>query len=273
MTTAHEVEHFFLGRVVSDPGWCFYLFALSIKSTPFTIPLAIVSIISLWKAKKETQLSTQQLRIGFSLICSILLFTLCLSLTAKKFSRYLLPVFPMLDILAGIGLFYIVKWFGARFKKKYFRRAATISCITLVLLLTAVPVFALHPYYGTYYNLCWKVTDITKIITVGEASGLDLAGKYLSKKPDADLLSVQVSTLGAEYFHHYFVGTAYPSDKNRIEDTAEFRHADYEVVYIRDSQIGGVPEVGTYKGELEHTITLNGVDLIWIYRVLQKPEE
>ena len=41
VTTAHEVEHFFLGKVVYDPGWLFYLFALSIKSLLFVLPLAV----------------------------------------------------------------------------------------------------------------------------------------------------------------------------------------------------------------------------------------
>ena len=41
VTTVHEEEHFFLGKVVYDPGWLFYLFALSIKSTPFVLPLAV----------------------------------------------------------------------------------------------------------------------------------------------------------------------------------------------------------------------------------------
>ena len=33
VTTPHEVEHFFLGKVVNDPGWLFYPFVLTIKST------------------------------------------------------------------------------------------------------------------------------------------------------------------------------------------------------------------------------------------------
>ena len=98
VTTAHEVEHFFLGKIISDPGWFFYLFVLSIKSTPFSIPLAICGIIWLWNQRKEAPLLNQQLRIAFSLLCGILLFTLCLFLTAKKLSRYLLPVFPILVV-------------------------------------------------------------------------------------------------------------------------------------------------------------------------------
>ena len=41
----------------------------------------------------------------------------------------------------------------------------------------------------------------------------------------------------------------------------------YEVVYIRDSQIGWAPQEGIYKGKLEKIITLNGIEHVWIYRV------
>ena len=180
VTTGHEVEYFFLGKVASNPGWLFYPFVLSIASTPLTIPLAIGGIVWLWKQRKENAAMAQQLRITFSFLGYILLFIFFFSLTAKKFSRYLL-LLPMLDVLAGIGLFYTVKWICSRIKKPYFRRAAHVACVVFILLLTAVPVFALHPYYGSYYNLCWKVTDITQIITIDEPEGLDLAAKYLNK--------------------------------------------------------------------------------------------
>ena len=273
VTTAHEVEHFFLGKVVYDPGWLFYLFTLSIKSTPFTIPLVILGFVFLWKRRREMHTSNQQFRIAISLLCSMLLFILCLSLTAKKFSRYLLPVFPMLDLLAGFGLFYGMKWIGKRFRFERFRQIGQIACIMLVFALTAVPVFALHPYYGIYYNPCWKVTDITKLITVGEASGLDLAAKYLNQKPNATRLSVQVSPLGAEFFQYYFKGSAYRIDKRSDKGSEPPRYVDYEVVYIRDSQIGRVPQTGTHNGKLEHTIVLNGIAQVWIYQTSQETEE
>ena len=273
MTTAHEVEHFFLGKVVYDPGWLFYLFALSIKSTPFTLPLAVLGVLFLWKERKTTQQAARQLRIAVSLICGVFLFIVCLSLTAKKFSRYLLPVFPMIDVLAGVGIFCGMNWVGKQFRPARLRQVGQIACVILVFALTAVPVVAMHPYYGTYYNLCWKVVDITEIITVGEASGLDLAAKYLNQKPNASMLSVQVSPLGTEFFRYYFVGTAYRADKSLVEGTSQRGAADYEVVYIRDSQIGRVPQTGTRNGKLEHTVTLNGIAQVWIYRISQKGQE
>ena len=266
VTTAHEIDHFFLGEIIADPGWLFYLFTLSIKSTPFVLPLAIGALLFLWKHRHETD-TAKTLKTAIALGTVALLFTVCLSLTSKKFARYLLPAFPMLDLLAGIGLFSLVKGIGATLKKQHLRYAAQTGCVGLVLLLTVVPVFALHPYYGTYYNPCWKVTDITKIITVNDTSGVYLAAAYLNQKTDAPQLAVQASDLGAEFLRYYFQGTVYRSDTDRIAGSDALRDADYEVVYIRDLQIGRVPKEGKRRGRLEHVISLNGIEHVWIYRI------
>lgn len=266
LTKPHEIDHFFLGKVVADPGGLFYLFTLSLKSTPFVLPLAIGAFVFLWKHRQEKDTS-KHFKCAIAIGAVVILFTVCLSLTSKKFPRYLLPAFPLLDVLAGIGIIYTLKWVGAGVKKRHIRKIVQGTCVGLVLLLTAVPIFALHPYYGTYYNPCWKVTDITNIITTGDTSGLELAAKYLNKKPNAQLLSVQASVLGAEFLRYYFLGNVYRSDQNRNEDTDTLRPTDYEIVYIRDSQIGRVPQRGTRNGTLERTITLNGIDHVWIYRI------
>lgn len=269
LTTPHEVEHFFLGNVVNDPGWLFYPFVLTIKSTPLMLPLAIVGFILLWKQRTDSEETARRFKIGVALVIGVLLFTVCLSATSKKFSRYLLPAFALLEILAGIGLVAFLKWIYALRRSRlgrdptarYKTALAVLACLCFFFI-QIFPVMALHPYYGTYYNLCWKVTDITKIITVGDASGLDIASKYLNRKPKPYLLSVRVSPLSTQFVEHDFKGFAYRADLNVINVIP-----DYEVVYIRDSQIGRVPETGTLNGELELVITLNGIDHIWIYRI------
>ena len=268
VTTPHEVEHFFLGKVVNDPGWLFYPLVLTIKSTPLMLPLAICGVLLLWKRRKQSEDTSHHFRMVLSLVVCIILFTVCLSATSKKFSRYLLPAFPMLEILAAIGFVEGIKWsyavlcsrFGRTETAKYKIAFAIIACVGFFVI-QVVPVLARHPYYGTYYNLCWKVTDITKIVTVGEASGLDLAANYLNQKPKVHRMLVQVSPLSTEFLRYYFQGFSYRTDR-QIE-----RAPDYEVVYIRDSQIGRVPQTGTLNGELETVITLNGIDHVWIYRV------
>ena len=271
VTTPHEVEHFFLGKVVYDPGWLFYPFVLMIKSTPLMLPLAIVGCFSLWKKREHSEATALHFRIALSLVVCVFLFTICLSITSKKFSRYLLTTFLMLEILAAIGFVEGLKWcyaqivshYGTQEATKYKTALAVIAGIGFFVIQVA-PVFARHPYYGTYYNLCWKVTDIKKIITVGDGSGLDIAAKYLNQKPDAQNLVVSVSPLSTVFFRPYFRGFAYPADRNIGQAP------DYEVVYIRDSQIGKVPQTGTLSGELEAGITLNGIDHVWIYRIPKK---
>ena len=268
VTTPHEVKHFFLGKAVNDPGWLFYPLVLTIKSTPLMLPLALVGCILLWKRRKHAEETLRQFQMALALVAGIVLFTVCLSVTSKKFSRYLLPALLMLEILAAIGFVEGLKWsyaalrlrFGTEATDRYKRTFAVIVCLCFFFI-QVFPVIALHPYYGTYYNLCWKGTDITKIITVGEASGLDLAANYLNRKPKARYMWVQVSPLARQFVRRYFRGYTYRADR----PTGMLPH--YEVVYIRDSQIGWAPQEGIYKGKLEKIITLNGIEHVWIYRV------
>ena len=268
ITTPHNVEHFFLGQVLYDPGWLFYPLVLCIKTMPLTLPLVFGGCLFLWR-KRHREGYARQFRIAVAFVAVVLLFTLCLSLTSKKFSRYLLPAFPMLKVLAAIGFFEFLKWgysyIDSRLgietnSQKLIFSIVTILCLFLIQI---VPVLRLHPYYGTYYNLCFKLTDIRKIITVGEGggAGVDLAAKYLNEKPNAQALEVQVSPISAQFFYRYFTGQTYWADADGEVVP------DYEVVDIRDSQIGWVPQTGTLNGELEHVITLNGIDYVWIYRI------
>ena len=266
ITTPHNVEHFFLGQVLYDPGWLFYPLVLCTETTPLTLPLAFAGCLFLWR-KRYQEGYARQFRIALALVGVVLLFTLCLSLTSKKFSRYLLPAFPILEILAAIGFFEFLKWgyayIDSRFGTEATPKKLTFSIVTLLclFLIQIVPVLRLHPYYGTYYNLCFKLTDIRKIITVGAGAGYDLAAKYLNRKPNAQELGVQTFPQSAQFFLPYFTGQV------NWTDTGEEVVPDYEVVHIRESQAGWVPQTGTLNGELEHVITLNGIDYVWIYRI------
>ena len=268
ITTPHDVQHFFLGQVLYDPGWLFYPLVLCTETTPLTLPLAIGVCLFLWRRSRNGQEGyARQFRIVLALVAVVLLFTLCLSLTSKKFSRYLLPAFPMLEILAAIGFFEFLKW-GYSYIDSRLGTGATPKKLTFsivialcLFLIQIVPVLRLHPYYGTYYNLCFKLTDIRKIITVGAGAGYDLAAKHLNGKPNAQDLRVQTFPQSGQFFAPYFTG------QMSWADAGEEVVPDYEVVHLRESQAGWVPQTGTLNGELEHVITLNGIDYVWIYRI------
>ena len=286
LTTEHDVLHYFLGEIAYDPGWLFYPLMLSIKSAPLTLPLAAVGAVLLWRVRKQSQYASA-CRMYTLLSVFVILFTLCMLVCAKKFSRYLLPVFPILDILAAIGLSLLIDKITAlnvaklqngksqasiekpSFLKKlgfcntrwHVWKIAGVTVIALVFVIQAFPVLRLHPYYGTYYNPFWGVTGITRICTTGDASGLDLAAEYLNQKPNAEDLVVRVSPLSAEFFGYYFKGKSYRRDRNPGISTP-----DYQVAYIRDVQIKLV-NLDDIDGTLEHVIRLNNVDYVWIYKL------
>ena len=244
------------------PAGLFYPLVLCIRTTPLTLPLAFGACLFLWRKRRQEGYA-RQFRIALGLVAVVVLFTLCLSLTSKKFSRYLLPAFLILELLAAVGFFEFLKWgysyIDSRFGTEATLQKLTFSIVTILclILIQILPVLRLHPYYSTYYNLCFKLTDLRKIITVGEAAGVDLAAKYLNGKPNAQELDVQVSPLSGQFFYRYFTG------RTHWADAGGEVVPDYEVVHIRDSQVGRVPQTGTLNGELEYVITLNGIDHVW----------
>ena len=94
-----------------------------------------------------------------------------------------------------------------------------------------------------------------------EARGTISRQNYLNKKPNAQALHVKTFPQSTQFFLPYFTGQIY------WVDAGEAVVPDYEVVHIRESQAGWVPQTGTLNGELEHVITLNGIDYVWIYRI------
>lgn len=83
-----------------------------------------------------------------------------------------------------------------------------------------------------------------------------------NEKDNAAQMHVVASFLANEFLGYYFSGILHFAKP--VTDSPPIQ---YEVVYIRDLQIGWPPQTGIYKGELEHVITLNGIDHVWIYRI------
>ena len=110
----HMLGNFFLGQHTDVPGPMFYPVALAMRTTPVTLIglllLPIAMFISQRTTRATTTTPTQATRDTTTmrdltvLAGWILLFTLAMSIFPKKFNRYLVPVFPALDILAAVGL-------------------------------------------------------------------------------------------------------------------------------------------------------------------------
>jgi 4-amino-4-deoxy-L-arabinose transferase-like glycosyltransferase len=209
----HERGNFFLGKVGLDPGPLFYPVALLFRLTPLTllgIGGSVLLLLGLsskayrnrrripspsradprWRSfspsgdgeegRVEDRWHVVQMS---SLWAFILLYVLFMTTGAKKFDRYLLPIFPVIDILAALGLLalggVIWEWVKGRFDLVSCIARFRISALGLGLVLLLQAGFALphYPYYLTYYNpLLGGIRQAARTVFVGWGEGYEQEG-------------------------------------------------------------------------------------------------
>jgi hypothetical protein len=313
----HKRGNFFLGKAGLDPGPFFYPVAFLFRLTPLTLlglggsMLLLLGLSSKAYRDRWRSFSLQghgeEDRAGdrwhvvqccpglepverlveemFSLWAFILLYVLFMTTGAKKFDRYLLPIFPMIDILAALGLLALgeVVWAwvcpepcgggretlpnsrrgGGRFDRVPRFRAFVLG-LALVLLLQAGFVLPHHPYYLTYYNpLLGGGLLAPRMLLVGWGEGLEQAARYLSVKGG----EVRATSWYGKYcFEPFFLGQSFPLTKSGVF----WNKLDYVVLYINQvqRQLPDPQFVQCFRSlELEHTVRIKGIDYVWIYKV------
>ena len=269
LTEANWVPTLFLGDIRYNPGMFYFPVMWFVWSTPLTFPLIGTAIYFAWQQRHHAQKS---FRIIVVLGCFVLFYLIGLSLIEKKISRYIVVFLPVVSLLTALGAIQVAHLF----KKKRFR----FLFIVVVVAMQIAPVLRLHPYYRTYHypflSKKWVVENTSSITGVG----LSLAADYLNALPNVEGLRVRL-TLFTEDLTHYFVGNTTPRYLTQ-DNTGDF---DYDVEHLYDRQIKGIPvdlpprdgiQLYTWdpsqelSRELEHVVRLNGIDYVWIYRVLKQ---
>jgi hypothetical protein len=117
----HGWGNFFLGQPVSDPGPLFYPVAVALRLAPWTLlgvaALGIRALLALRRNGKRWLRDYSGTAEGFTLLALggfVMLFLLMMSIPPKKFDRYALPIFPVLDILGAAGMVWAVGLLGQR---------------------------------------------------------------------------------------------------------------------------------------------------------------
>jgi hypothetical protein len=268
-------SNFFLGRAVDDPGPLFYPVVLPFRLSPLVLlllPVGLVLLVVAWKRRQE-------IRLPFVCLSFLLFFTVMVSLAAKKGDRYLLPVFPVADVLAAWVLMGVIGCLAGRGGDEEGRpqgvaptegraRAWRIGyglAVGLVLLVSLLWL-PLAPYYGAYFNpLLGGGPVAVRAFAFGQGEGLDLAARYLNAKDDvSDLLVV---TFYPEQFRAYFDGEATSLRRGDWDKTWLF--ADYVVFYVSQvqRQLPTAALVEFFSAqEPEYVARLGGVDFALVYR-------
>jgi 4-amino-4-deoxy-L-arabinose transferase-like glycosyltransferase len=253
---------YFAGRVVEDPGWLFYpvvaLFRLN--------PLVLVGLAAgvAWMVKRGCG-TGRRFGAGGLLLYGVL-YGVFISLGAKKFDRYLLPVFPALELAAAIGLLWVTETALARLRTKGFRRlfwVYPLAC-SAVLAIQIALVLPHYPYYLTYYNpLLGGIGQAKEVLLVGWGEGYEQVAAYLNAKPDAERLQVALPAFPT--FAPLFRGESRSTGQYSIWDT------EYVLFYLPYVQLQRYEDLmAAYLSnpgvEPEYVVSLHGVDYAWLYR-------
>ncbi len=290
-TGGHAKGNFLLGQISQDPGPLFYPVTWLYRTTPLVVLGLIGLLVTWWQSRRmgewangrmgETTTKTtsnpptSNLQPPISLHPSsfilILLFIFgyaaMMTLGEKKQERYLLPIYPWLDLLAGVGLVGI--WnYVQRSTFNVQRSTANASrslfvLVVLVLIVNGYLVAANFPYYFTYYNpVLGGIQGAAQAITIGWGEGLDQAADYLNRHapPLPRVASWYEST-----FTPFYHGPSISYSKEKGKALA----GDYVIFYVNQTQRRFPDDIFFEYFEKrfkpEKVITLKGLDYAWIY--------
>jgi len=234
-------------------GPLFYGWVLLLRSTPLTL----LGLLLLLLARPLGRSA----RAAFVLALFGVGFGLAMILTAKNFDRYLLPVFPALDLLAGLGFWQAL----ARLAPATRRATWTGAVAAGIIGLSGWWVAGAWPHVLTYANpLLGGPAFASARITSGWGEGLEQVAAYLHRRPEAERLRVAMpGEIYKTVLDAQFIGQVAPAEG---ADAAAY---DYFVVYIRNLQRGERPEFFDERFLLwapELTVSLSGVDYAWVYQ-------
>jgi hypothetical protein len=269
----HSSDIFFNGQIISGGDFglqYFYFYPLTFLWR--TTPLVIIGLVAFIAGYIKMIKPMDDAKIRFfsaALLIAAIVFSGLMTIGHKKFDRYLLPVYPPLDLLAGLGWYAALLWLKNRLPKR--TRALAVPFIAgLVIILQAGSSLSLFPNMLAYYDpLMGGSRKAPQVMQIGWGEGLDQAALYLNQKPDAKDLLVS-SWYGAGPFSFFFSGETFnlPSTVITANDWQAIRSSDYLVIYVHQWQRNLPAELlSELAGQTpEHSIWINGIEYVRIYK-------
>ncbi len=266
---SHVNPNYFMGEVTNDPGVFFYPVAWLFRTTPLTLIGLIAAAVTAWRRRSPyDQLNAR--RLSLALLLYALIFTLTLTLAAKKFDRYLLPAFVALDLVALLGWVGLADWVQTWWERRQGQQAAATAMVaagvlSVAVLLHGVLGFVHFPYYFTYYNpLTGGSRTAPQVLFVGWGEGLDQAAAWLNQQEDVE------NQRTVAWYHDGPLSYFYDGQAAGVGSGSPllWLDTDYTVVYVNQwqRQIPS-PEAMAYFDGLEpvHVVSSRGLELARIY--------
>ncbi|MGC8877943.1 MAG: ArnT family glycosyltransferase [Anaerolineae bacterium] len=261
---------FFMGQPTLDPGPWFYPYVIAFRLTPIVwmgLFIGVVALIWIGLCQKQDvrgcSNGTDLWSVGLMglFVLALLAFG---ELSPKKQDRYLLVLFPFLDLLAAWGLVWlgerVIAWSNC---SRCFTTWGVSSLWVVLITFHAYPVVTHYPYYLAYFNpLMGGLPRAVETTLVGWGEGMEQVAAYLNAQPDA--AKAYVAAVPAHILLPYFRG----SGENFYTNDVALR-ADWVVLYVSQVQrLAPSPEIVRYfrAQRPEHVVELFGVPYAWVYR-------
>lgn len=199
----------------------------------------------------------------------VVVFVAAMSLFPKKFNRYLVPVFPLLDILAAVGIIGAVRWMVGVLAP--WPKLSSLRVMAVTILMSGVALLAVanavwyHPYSIVYYNQALGGAQVgARTFVTGWGEGLSEAAIWLNQQPDiTGVLTVSTLTSPLQPYMRRGAQTV------RLEGDPLPAGTGYVVVYTRNVQWGKLWEpFDQFYGRATplHTVSIHGIPYAWIYQ-------
>ena len=232
--SGHGFPTFFNGAIQhGDPGWRFYPVTLLWRLTPLTMLGVALFLCFLVSGATRTHLTPRQVRTIGIVFTFALLYVTGMSLGAKKFDRYILPVYPIVDLLAALGLVMTAQLVMRMTRAG--RQALVAAALALAIVVQGGSYLSARVYPLDYYNpLLGGLDRAVHEVRIGWGETLSETAEYILAEADGEALTVRTSSSRAPLL--YFLPEPIVVEPGDFETIADWEATDYYVTSIQQWQ-------------------------------------
>lgn len=268
-SAGHEYGIFFAGKTyMGDPGVLYYPVALIWRATPVVL-IGVCIVLAMALPRGRAASLGQQARPVTLTLIFVAMWLLLMSDGAKKFDRYVLTVFPALDLLAAIGFVALARWAHGR-RHRIARLLPTVA-LGAALLTQTLSAALSAPYFLTYFNpVLGGTTAASHELLLGWGEGLDEAAGFILRQPDGATATVRASMVRGSWamFFPPTVSARGNGFAPRMSSVLDWYDTDYYISYVSQWQRDTDPDL--LSEHLAHfqpvyTVRLKNQDFVRVY--------
>ncbi|CAN5674486.1 hypothetical protein BH23CHL5_BH23CHL5_17790 [soil metagenome] len=269
----HERAIFFAGFVYEgDPGVRFYPATFLWRASPATVAALFAAVLALVFARRWS-LPATQVRIILSLLLAAGMYGLMMSMAAKKFDRYLLPIYPLIALVGAWGLLTVARRIGRRTDLPVWVPAATAGVLALAISLSGIR--ATEPYFLSYYSpVLGGAKQAPESMMVGWGEGLDQVADFLNALPESDRIVASTESWRTPLSYFFDGDARFASYVDDPPGVFRWVNSDYYILYITPLSRNGVWQPFLeYLGDREPVlrVTLNELEYARVYEIRDEP--